>query len=189
MNVIETTLPGVLILEPAVFGDARGYFLETWQQSRYEALGITGQFLQDNLSFSTRGVLRGLHYQHPHDQGKLVSVVQGEAFDAAVDIRRGSPTFGQWTGVILSGENHRQFWVPPGFAHGFCVLSETVYFTYKCTDIYSPASEGGIAWDDPDIGIDWPLKEVRLSAKDQKSIRLKDVPMERLPLYAGEEGK
>ena len=189
MNVVETALPGVLLIEPKVFGDARGFFLETWQQNRYEEAGLPGSFVQDNLSFSTRGVLRGLHYQHPLGQGKLVSIIQGEVFDVAVDIRRGSPTFGKWTGVILSGDNHKQLWIPPGFAHGFCVVSETAYFTYKCTEFYAPASEGGIAWDDPDIGIDWPLKQVSLSAKDEKNVRLKDVPADRLPVYHGKEGK
>jgi dTDP-4-dehydrorhamnose 3,5-epimerase len=189
MQIIETALPGVLIIEPKVFGDARGFFLETWQQNRYEEAGLPGRFVQDNLSFSTRGVLRGLHYQHPLGQGKLVSIIQGEVFDVAVDIRRGSPTFGKWTGVILSGDNHKQLWIPPGFAHGFCVLSETAYFTYKCTEFYAPASEGGIAWDDPDIGIDWPLAQVSLSAKDEKNVRLKDVPVDRLPVYCGKEGK
>lgn len=181
MNVIETKLPGVLIVEPKVFGDARGFFFETWQQNRYEAAGITGTFVQDNISFSARGVLRGLHYQNPHAQGKLVSVMQGEVFDVAVDIRVGSSTFGQWVGVFLSGENHRQLWVPPGFAHGFCVLSNTAYVIYKCTDVYSPQAEGGIIWNDPDIGIDWPLSDVQLSEKDKVYIRLRDIPRERLP--------
>ena len=181
MKVIETHLPGVLIIEPKVFGDARGFFQETWQQGKYEAIGIQGIIVQDNLSFSTRGVLRGLHYQNPHIQGKLVSVIQGEVFDVAVDIRIGSPTFGQWTGAVLSGENHRQLWIPPGFAHGFCVLSDTVYFAYKCTDIYVPSAESGIAWDDPDIGIVWPVKDVVLSDKDKIYPRLKDVAVEKLP--------
>ena len=141
MNVIETKLPGVLIVEPKVFGDDRGYFFETWQKSRYEAMGIKGKFVQDNVSFSAHGVLRGLHYQHPHDQGKLVSVLQGEVFDVAVDIRVGSPTFGQWVGVHLSGDNYRQLWIPPGFAHGFCVLSDTALVAYKCTDYYAPGAE------------------------------------------------
>ena len=184
MNVIETKLPGVLIIEPKVFGDARGYFLETWQQHRYEEIGINDKFVQDNVSFSSRGVLRGLHYQNPHAQGKLVSVLQGEVFDVAVDIRIGSPTFGQWVGVSLSGDNHRQLWIPPGLAHGFCVVSDTVYFTYKCTDIYAPLAEGGIAWDDPDIGITWPLADVQLSEKDKAYPRLKDIPAERLPRYS-----
>lgn len=182
MKVIETNLPGVLIIEPNVFGDTRGFFQETWRQENYEAIGIRKQFVQDNLSFSTRGVLRGLHYQQPKTQGKLVSVVQGEVFDVAVDIRVGSPTFGQWVGVNLSGENHRQLWVPPGFAHGFCVLSETTYFTYKCTDVYTPSAEGGICWNDPDIGIQWPLQNIVLSDKDQVYARLKAIPVERLPV-------
>lgn len=182
MKVIETNLPGVLIIEPKVFGDDRGFFQETWREEKYEAIGIGYKFVQDNLSFSTRGVLRGLHYQNPNTQGKLVSVIQGEVFDVAVDIRVGSSTFGQWTGVVLSGDNHRQLWVPPGFAHGFCVLSETTYFSYKCTDVYTPNAEGGIIWDDPDIGIEWPLKEIVLSDKDQIYLRLKDISVARLPI-------
>lgn len=185
MKTTATTLPGVLILEPKVFGDARGFFMETWHAERYAELGIAGPFVQDNLSSSTKGVLRGLHYQHPHAQGKLVSVVQGEVFDVAVDIRIGSPTFGQWTSVVLSGENHKQFWVPAGFAHGFCVLSETAVFAYKCTDVYTPAAEGGIRWDDPDLGIEWPLQDILLSEKDQRHPFLRDVPKARLPNYAG----
>ncbi|CUH94485.1 dTDP-4-dehydrorhamnose 3,5-epimerase [Propionispora sp. 2/2-37] len=183
MRVIETKLPEVFIIEPKVFGDARGFFQETWQRMRYEDIGIKEPFVQDNLSFSTRGVLRGLHYQNPNTQGKLVSVVQGEVFDVAVDIRRGSPTFGEWVGVHLSGENHRQLWVPPGFAHGFCVMSDTVYFTYKCTGLYNPAAEGGILWNDPEVGIEWPLQEVILSDKDKVYPQLKDVKPDRLPLY------
>jgi dTDP-4-dehydrorhamnose 3,5-epimerase len=183
VNVIETKLPGVLILEPKAFGDARGFFMETWRQERYEAAGIKEKFVQDNLSFSSKGVLRGLHYQHPHSQGKLVSVVQGEVFDVAADIRQDSPTLGQWVGVSLSGQNHRQFWIPAGFAHGFCVVSDTAYFTYKCTDVYTPSAEGGIAWNDPDIGIEWPLTDVQLSDKDQVYARLKDIPAERLPKF------
>ncbi|MBP2654172.1 MAG: rfbC 1 [Firmicutes bacterium] len=181
MKVIETKLSGVLIIEPKVFGDERGFFFETWQQPRYEAAGINGNFVQDNVSFSARGVLRGLHYQEPHAQGKLVSVLSGEVFDVAVDIRVGSPTFGEWVGVSLSGDNHRQFWIPPGFAHGFCVVSETAYFTYKCTDVYTPQAEGGIIWNDPDIGIEWPVAEVVLSEKDKVYSRLKDVSADKLP--------
>lgn len=181
MKVIETNLPGVLIIEPKVFGDARGFFQETWSQEKYAAIGIKEQFVQDNLSFSTRGVLRGFHYQQPNTQGKLVSVVQGEVFDVAVDIRAGSPNFGKWTGVVLSSENHRQLWVPPGFAHGFCVLSDTTYFTYKCTDIYTPHAEGGVIWNDPDIGIQWPLTDIVLSDKDQVYPKLRDIKVERLP--------
>jgi len=183
MKIVETKLPSVLIIEPKIFGDTRGFFQETWQQARYEAIGINEQFVQDNLSFSTRGVLRGLHYQQPHAQGKLVSVVQGEVFDVAVDIRVGSPTFGQWTGALLSGENHRQLWVPPGFAHGFCVISDTVYFAYKCSDLYAPEAEGGVIWNDPDIGIEWPLTDVELSTKDKEYPRLFEIARERLPKF------
>lgn len=183
MNIIETKIPGVLIVEPPVFGDTRGFFMETWRQERYEQLGIKEKFVQDNLSFSSKGILRGLHYQHPHEQGKLVTVVQGEVFDVAVDIRHGSPAFGQWVGVTLSGDNHRQLWIPPGLAHGFCVLSDTAYFMYKCTDVYTPAAEGGIIWNDPDIGIDWPVQGPVLSAKDQVYPRLRDIPADRLPHY------
>lgn len=183
MKVIETKLPGVLIIEPRAFGDTRGFFMETYSQKKYAEIGIKGNFVQDNLSFSSRGVLRGLHYQNPNTQGKLVSVVQGTAFDVAVDIRVGSPSFGQWVGVELSGENHRQLWVPPGFAHGFCVVSDSAYFIYKCTDIYTPAAEGGVMWNDPDIGIEWPVQDVLLSDKDMVYPRLKDVPMEKLPNY------
>ena len=183
VKVIETKLPGVLIIEPRVFGDTRGFFMETFSQEKYETIGLKEKFVQDNLSFSSRGVLRGLHYQNPNSQGKLVSVVQGEVFDVAVDIRTGSPTFGQWVGVNLSGANHRQLWVPPGFAHGFCVLSDTGYFTYKCTDIYTPSAEGGVMWNDPDIGIEWPVEKPLLSDKDEVYPRLKDVPAERLPKY------
>lgn len=183
MNVIETNLPGVIIIEPKVFGDARGYFFETWQQARYEAIGIKEKFVQDNVSYSARGVLRGLHYQKPNTQGKLVSVLQGEVFDVAVDIRVGSPNFGQWTGVFLSGENHRQLWVPPGFAHGFCVTSETAFFSYKCTDVYTPQAEGGIIWNDPDIGIEWPLVNVVLSEKDKVYTKLKDMTADKLLQY------
>lgn len=183
VKVIETKLPGVLIIEPQVFGDTRGFFMETFSQARYEQAGIKGSFVQDNLSFSSRGVLRGIHYQNPHSQGKLVSVVQGEVFDVAVDIRTGSPTFAQWVGVNLSGENHRQFWISAGFAHGFCVLSETAYFTYKCTDVYTPSAEGGIIWNDPDIAVEWPMEDVLLSEKDKVYPKLKDVPVAKLPLF------
>ena len=185
MNVIETKLPGVFIIEPKVFGDHRGFFYESWQKKRYEECGITGEFVQDNVSYSRKGVLRGLHFQNPNGQGKLVSVLQGKVFDVAVDIRVGSPTFGQWEGVILSGENHKQFWVPAGFAHGFCVLSETAYFTYKCDALYDPQCERSILWNDSDIGISWPLQDVNLSAKDESGVLLRDMPKERLPQYAG----
>jgi dTDP-4-dehydrorhamnose 3,5-epimerase len=182
MKVIETALPGVLIIEPQVHGDARGFFVETWHAQRYAEHGLPDRFVQDNHSRSSRGVLRGLHYQLQQPQGKLVRVTQGEVFDVAVDIRRGSPTFGQWAGVRLSGENHRQFYVPPGFAHGFCTLSETADFLYKCTDYYHPQSERGVLWNDPDIGIEWPELDVRLSGKDRNNRRLRDLGDE-LPVY------
>ena len=184
MKVIETKLKGVVIIEPKVFGDSRGFFQETWLKSRYEAIGIKEEFVQDNLSFSTKGVLRGVHYQYPHAQGKLVSVAKGGVFDVAVDIRVGSSTFSQWVGVLLTGDNHRQLWVPPGFAHGFCVVSDTVYFTYKCTDVYTPEAEGGALWNDPDIGIEWPLTDVELSDKDKVYPRLRDIPEIRLPKFS-----
>ena len=183
MKVIETRLPGVLIIEPKVFGDERGFFMESWHQARYEVAGIVEPFVQDNLSFSRRGVLRGLHFQNPKPQGKLVSVLQGEVFDVAVDIRAGSPTFGQWEAVLLSAENKRQFYVPPGFAHGFCVTSETALFAYKCTDLYEPAAEGCVRWDDPALGIPWPVAAPTVSAKDAAGMALADYPRDQLPQY------
>ncbi|MCB1185023.1 dTDP-4-dehydrorhamnose 3,5-epimerase [bacterium] len=157
MNVVITDIPDVLVFEPQVFGDHRGYFLETWRADTYAAAGIDLPFVQDNQSSSGRGVLRGLHYQIRRPQGKLVRVLSGRVFDVAVDLRRASPTFGRWTGVELSAENHRQFWVPPGFGHGFYVLSDGAEFAYKCTDYYAPEHERVIRWDDPAIGIAWPL--------------------------------
>ena len=183
MNRIETAIPGVIILEPKVFGDTRGFFMEMFSVIRYEQAGIHDRFVQDNISSSQKGVLRGLHFQNPNPQGKLVQVLQGEVFDVAVDIRKGSPTFGQWTGITLSNQNHRQFFVPSGFAHGFCVLSDTALFHYKCTDYYAPSCEGGIVWNDPDIGIEWPVKTPVLSAKDSAYGRLKDYPEQKLPVY------
>ncbi len=183
MKIIATALPGVVIIEPKVFGDERGYFMETYQAQRYAEAGITEPLVQDNLSFSRRGILRGLHAQNPHPQGKLVQVLQGAVFDVAVDIRVGSPTFGKWVGVELSAENYRQFYVPPGFAHGFVVTSEIALFVYKCTDYYAPQSEMSILWNDPDIGIDWPIDEPQLSAKDAAGIRLADIAADRLPKY------
>jgi dTDP-4-dehydrorhamnose 3,5-epimerase len=185
MKVVETEIPGVLMIEPKVFGDERGFFMETYRVNRYAEHGIPEQFVQDNLSFSRRGVLRGLHVQHPHAQGKLVQVMTGEVFDVAVDIRRGSPTFGRWVGAVLSGENKRQFWIPPGFAHGFLVTSETALFTYKNTDYYSPETEFSLRWDDPEIAIDWPLAGAapELSAKDANAARLSEIPADRLPGY------
>lgn len=185
MQIIPSRLAGALIIEPRVFGDARGFFLETWNKARYLEAGVELDFVQDNLSFSQRGVLRGLHFQNPNPQGKLVQVLQGEVFDVAVDIRVGSPTFGQWESVVLSAENRRQFYVPPGFAHGFCVTSETALFAYKCTDLYNPAAEGSVLWNDPDLGIPWPVDAPALSAKDRDGIRLRDFPCERLPRFEG----
>jgi dTDP-4-dehydrorhamnose 3,5-epimerase len=175
MKVIETPLAGVLIIEPRVFGDERGFFLETWSRSRYAEAGIDVDFVQDNLSLSSRGVLRGLHFQNPMAQGKLVSVLAGEVFDVAVDLRQGSPTFGRWHGVVLSGENKRQYWVPPGFAHGFCVTSETALFTYKCTELYAPGHERAIRWDDPELAIDWPVAAPQVSDKDRVAPLLADI--------------
>lgn len=183
MKVVPMSLPEVLLLEPKRLGDARGYFLETWQQERYLAAGIKHAFVQDNLSRSVRGILRGLHLQHPTDQGKLVYVVEGEVFDVAVDVRVGSPTFGQWTGATLSSTDHRQLWIPPGFAHGFCVTSDVALFAYKCTAPYAVAHELGVAWNDPDLGITWPIAEPLLSGKDKVLPRLAEIDPARLPRW------
>lgn len=184
MKVEQTSLPGVVLISPKVFGDARGYFKETWSRQRYQDAGLPGEFVQDNLSLSRKGILRGLHFQNPRPQGKLVQVLQGEVFDVAVDIRRGSPHFGRWFGTVLSAENHLQMYVPEGFAHGFCVLSEAAMFVYKCTEYYEPAADCSLRWDDPDIGIDWPLDDApELSAKDKDALLLRDFPQDRLPVY------
>ncbi len=184
LNVIETEIPGALIVEPKVFGDARGWFMESWHVERYAGLGIPERMVQDNQAYSGHGILRGLHVQWPYPQGKLVQVLSGEVFDVAVDIRRGSPWFGRWVGVTLSGENRRQFWVPPGFAHGYVVTGPNALFTYKCTDFYHPETEFGLRWDDPDIGIAWPLDgEPVLFDKDRRGSLLRDIPADRLPLY------
>ncbi len=183
MNVTPTRLPEVLLIEPDVFGDDRGWFLETWHSRRYAEHGLPDRFVQDNASFSRRGVLRGLHCQYPEPQGKLITVLAGEVFDVAVDIRAGSPTFGQWVGVTLSGETLRQLYIPEGFAHGFCVTSPTALLTYKCTRHYNPQTEFSIAWNDPDIGIQWPVATPQLAAKDCQAPRLADFPTERLPPY------
>ena len=180
MNVLSCELAGLLIIEPKVFGDARGFFMESWNRRRYRENSIEADFVQDNFSFSQRGTLRGLHFQNPHAQGKLVSVLQGEVFDVAVDIRRASPTCGQWHGINLSGENKRQFFIPRGFAHGFLVLSETALFHYKCTEFYSPQTELAIRWNDPDIGIHWPIAEPLLSDRDAGAPRLSEISRERL---------
>lgn len=176
MRIIPTGIEGVLVIEPKIFGDKRGYFLESFSSKRYAEAGITGPFVQDNLSFSARGVLRGLHFQNPNAQGKLVSVPMGEVFDVAVDIRKGSPTFGKWFGIHLNAENGRQLWVPAGLAHGFVVLSETALFSYKCTEYYAQQSEHSIVWNDPDIGIKWPITDgIQLSQKDLAGKRLRDL--------------
>lgn len=175
MNFIETDLPGVIIIEPKVFGDDRGFFMESWNARVFEAAGIHGPWVQDNHSRSAKGVLRGLHYQVRQTQGKLVRATAGAVFDVAVDLRRSSPHFGKWTGVELSAENRRMLWVPPGFAHGFLTLSETADFQYKCTDYYAPEWERALIWNDPAIGIDWPLaagEAPSLSAKDAAGLTL-----------------
>jgi dTDP-4-dehydrorhamnose 3,5-epimerase len=185
VRLISTEIPGLIIIEPRVLGDARGFFVETWHEARYGEVGVPARFVQDNVSFSARGVLRGLHFQNPKAQGKLVTVLQGEAFDVAVDIRVGSPTFGRAIEVVLSGENKRQMYIPPGFAHGFCVTSESALFMYKCTDFYAPEAEKGIAWNDPDLGIRWPAEQPTLSAKDSNYPRLKDLDRASLPVFEG----
>lgn len=177
MKFVETRLSGVVRIEPRVFDDERGYFMETWQARRFSDAGLDANFVQDNFSHSTKSTLRGLHYQIRQPQGKLVRVVSGEVFDVAVDIRRSSANFGHWVGEVLSEENKNQLWVPPGFAHGFLVLSETAEFEYKCSDYYAPEFERAIRWDDPDIGIDWPLPDGEhpvLSAKDEAAPYLRD---------------
>lgn len=180
MDIIETEIPDLKIIQPKIFGDARGYFLETYSARRYIEAGIPTQFVQDNLSYSSRGILRGLHFQNPGAQGKLVSVISGEVFDVAVDMRYGSPTFGKWVGVKLNGESKRQFWVPAGFAHGFVVLSDTALFSYKCDAYYRPDSEHSLLWNDPDIGISWPYECPKLSTKDESGKRLRDFRREDL---------
>lgn len=174
MNIINTALEGVIIIKPEIFTDNRGFFMETYSRDRYKEAGIAGNFVQDNLSYSMKGTLRGLHFQTKRPQAKLVQVVTGEIFDVAVDIRPGSSTFGKWTGVYLSGKNKRQMFIPEGFAHGFCVISEAAHFLYKCSDFYFQHDEGGIIWSDPDIGIDWPIKDPIISEKDKQ-----------LPLFKG----
>ena len=183
MKVIETSLPGCVVIEPAVFGDERGFFFETWNAARFGEHGLPTTFVQSNVSSSSRGVLRGLHYQWPNPQGKLVSVLEGEVYDVAVDIRRGSPTFGRWEAVMLSAENKRQFWIPEGFAHGFAVVSERAVFSYLCTAGYDKAADAGVRWDDPAIGIDWPVSDPQLSAKDAVAPLLADIAPERLPVF------
>ena len=183
MKVSETSLKGICLIEGRSFSDDRGFFRELWNEPAYEAQGITGPFVQDNVSVSKKHVLRGLHYQQPHAQGKLVSVIEGEILDVAVDIRVGSPTFGNHVAYVLSQTNHRQLFISTGFAHGFLVLSERAVVTYKCTDVYYPDCEAGILWSDPDIGIDWPNMQPILAARDSACPRLRDVSPDRLPHF------
>lgn len=183
MKLIETKLPGCVVIEPKVFGDERGFFYESWNRQRYAEQGLDLQFVQGNVSRSACGVLRGLHYQWPNPQGKLVSVLEGEVFDVAVDIRRGSPTFGQSVAVVLSAENKRQLWVPEGFAHGFVTVSEHALFTYQCTAAYDAKADANIRWNDADLAIDWPVSTPSLSDKDARAPFLAEVPEERLPVY------
>ena len=184
MKIIETSLPGVILLEPKRHGDSRGFFLETYRENAFKEAGINGPFVQDNHSRSKRGILRGLHYQLTQPQGKLVRVASGAVFDVALDVRNGSPTFGQWFGATLDEDNMRMMYIPPGFAHGFLVLSEIADFIYKCTDYYHPHSEQGILWNDPDLGVKWPITDVQLSEKDVNNPILKEQPEELLPHFA-----
>lgn len=179
----STVLPGVRVLRPDRFRDARGFFLETFHREKYRSLGLEREFVQDNFSRSCRGTLRGLHFQLRHPQGKLVMVLRGEVYDVAVDIRRGSPTFGRWLGLTLSEENGCQLYIPEGFAHGFCVLSEEADFLYKCTDFYDPLDDRGILWSDPDLGIAWPIQGPLLSPKDARLPHLAEIPEAELPLF------
>ena len=188
MQFHETSLPGVLLVEPIVHGDARGFFLETWHRDKYRAGGLDATFVQDNHSRSCQGTLRGLHGQDRKPQGKLVRCVEGTIFDVAVDVRRGSPTFARWVGEILSADNFRQLWVPPDFLHGFYVLSESAQVEYKCTDLYDPGHELGVRWDDPEIGIEWPLVDGApplLSGRDAAAPRLAEI-VDRLPRWPGD---
>lgn len=182
MRIVETKIPDLLLLEPDVFGDDRGFFLESYNQQRYVEAGINHRFVQDNHSRSSKGVLRGLHCQKLFGQGKLVRVSRGEVFDVAVDIRLGSPTFGQWYGTILNDTNHRQVFIPPGFAHGFCVLSDIADFEYKCTEFYHPEDEIGLRWDDRAIGIDWPIDDPILSERDRSFPTISEVDDDYFPV-------
>jgi dTDP-4-dehydrorhamnose 3,5-epimerase len=182
VKIAPARIPEVLVIDPDVYGDSRGFFVETWHARKYAGPGLDAGFVQDNHSRSKQGVLRGLHYQLEQPQGKLVRVARGAVFDVAVDIRRGSPSFGQWVGYTLSDENHRQLYIPPGFAHGFCVLSDIADFVYKCTEYYAPDDEHGVIWNDPDIGIEWPGRDFQVSQKDAGNRRLQDMH-EKLPRY------
>lgn len=189
MKVTPLEIPEVLLLTPRIFPDDRGHFLETFSTRSFPEQDPPVTFVQDNVSFSSKGTLRGLHLQHPHGQGKLVMAVTGAILDVAVDVRRGSPTFGQWVAAELNDDKREQLYIPPGFAHGFCVLSETAHVHYKCTDLYDPSCEQGIRFDDPDIGVNWPVSAPKLSPKDSAAPFLKDVPAEKLPAYPGSEAK
>jgi dTDP-4-dehydrorhamnose 3,5-epimerase len=184
MEVETTPISGLLIFKPKIFGDSRGFFLETYNHDRYRDAGLQESFVQDNMSYSQKGVLRGLHFQKPYTQGKLVSVVQGQVWDVAVDLRKSSTTFGKWFGLYLDGESKIQFYVPPGFAHGFVVTSDTALFSYKCTETYHPECESSLLWNDPDVGIRWPkidgVEMPQLSNKDAQAPRLKDISSDRL---------
>jgi dTDP-4-dehydrorhamnose 3,5-epimerase len=183
MNVEKTPIPGLLVFEPKIFGDHRGFFVETFNQARYQEAGLNAEFVQDNLSYSQKGVLRGLHFQNPHGQGKLVSVIDGQIYDVAVDVRVGSPTFGKSFGIELDGVKKRQFFIPAGFAHGFVVLSETALFSYKCTDTYHPEAEKSLLWNDPSLGIQWPINDPVLSEKDKKGLLLEQFSERDLPKF------
>jgi dTDP-4-dehydrorhamnose 3,5-epimerase len=183
INVEKTSLPGVLVVVPRVFRDQRGFFLETFHKEKYRLAGLDHDFVQDNHSRSRKGILRGMHYQLHHPQAKLITVSRGEIFDVAVDIRRGSPSFGKWTGVYLSEQNNRQLFIPEGVAHGFVVLSDPADVTYKCTELYYPEDEHGVIWSDPQIGIEWPILDPVLSDKDRQYSRLSEIPENLLPVY------
>lgn len=188
MNIIPQSIPEVLLIEPRIFRDDRGYFLETYSTRAFPALSPPVLFVQDNLSFSAQGTLRGLHLQHPSDQGKLVMAATGTIWDVAVDVRVGSPTFGKWVAQTLDDIERKQFYVPPGFAHGFAVLSPTAHVCYKCTDLYNPRAELSVRFDDPDLGISWPIDHPKLSEKDGRAPFLRDIPPERLPKYTPPQG-
>ena len=185
MKIIETDLPGCVVIEPQIFGDSRGFFFESFNTDKLAAHGLRPRFVQGNVSSSAQGVLRGLHYQWPNPQGKYVSVIEGEVWDVAVDIRRGSPTFGKWTAVVLSADNKRHFWIPEGFAHGFAVLSERAVFTYLCTATYDAKADAGVRWNDPALAIDWSVSLPQLSDKDARAPLLSEIAKDRLPVYAG----
>jgi dTDP-4-dehydrorhamnose 3,5-epimerase len=183
MKIITSSIEGILIIEPKIFKDKRGFFMETYNQARYNESGINATFVQDNLSYSQKNTLRGLHFQIKHPQAKLIQVISGEIFDVTVDLRPGFATFGKWTGFYLSGENRRQVFIPEGFAHGFCVLSEFAFFHYKCSDFYAQDDEGGIIWSDPDIGIEWPIQNPIISEKDKQYQKLSNLTADELPSF------